>query len=71
MERAELRRALGAQLRDARHSAGLTQVEAARRLGVPQSQIAKLEVGQRTLSFVEALDMAEAYGIHPADLDPR
>jgi HTH-type transcriptional regulator/antitoxin HipB len=70
-KRADLRRALGVRLSGARQLAGLTQVEAARRLGVPQSQIAKLELGRRTLTFVEALEMAEAYGIHPIELDPR
>jgi transcriptional regulator with XRE-family HTH domain len=68
---ASLQRALGAKLSTARQSAGLTQVEAARRLGVPQSMIAKVELGQRKLLFVEALEFARLYGIHPVDLDPR
>jgi len=49
----------------------LSQAEAARRLGVPQSQIAKLELGRRQLNLLEGLRLVEIYGISVAELDPR
>jgi hypothetical protein len=42
-----------------------------RRLGLPESAIAKVERGQRQLSFLEALDLADLYGLSPLELDPR
>jgi transcriptional regulator with XRE-family HTH domain len=52
-----------ARLRDARRRAGLTQAEAARRLGKPQSFLSKCESGERRVDFVELLAMAELYGV--------
>ena len=48
----------------------MTQLAAARALGVPQSRIAKLESGLRSLSFVEGLRLASLYAMSPSDLDP-
>jgi transcriptional regulator with XRE-family HTH domain len=69
-ERAEQARRLGQVLARARESAGLTQVQAANSLGVPQSRIAKLELGQRQLLFLEALRVARLYDVDPVTLDP-
>lgn len=44
----------------ARKSAGLTQVELARRLNKPQSFVAKIEAGERRVDVVELLVLAEA-----------
>ena len=55
----------------ARIRAGLTQVEVAKRLGVPQTRIAKIELGKRGITFVEGLELAELYSVRPIDLDPR
>lgn len=52
-----------ARLREARLQAGLTQEEAARRLGKPQSFMSKCESGERRLDFVEVLALAELYGV--------
>ena len=49
-----------AQLRD---KVGLTQVELAARLGVPQSYVSKLETGERSLRAYELFDYAKALGI--------
>ena len=55
-------------LKDARLDAGLTQVEVATRLKVPQSYIAKVEQGERKISFIEVLDLCKALGTDAKDL---
>lgn len=52
------------RLRKARLDAGLTQVEAAERLGRPQTWVSKCELGERRVDFVEAEDFAAVYGVH-------
>jgi transcriptional regulator with XRE-family HTH domain len=52
-----------AHLREARHLAGLTQAEAARRLGKPQSFLSKCESGERRVDFIELLAFAELYRV--------
>jgi transcriptional regulator with XRE-family HTH domain len=52
-----------ARLREARRQAGLTQAEAARRLGKPQSFLSKCESGERRVDFIELLALAELYGV--------
>ena len=47
---------------DARHAAGLRQVELADRLGRPQSFVSKVERGERRLDAVEFLIFARALG---------
>ena len=64
-------RAIGTLLGDARAAAGLSQSEVAKRLGVAQSRIAKLELGTRRLLFIEAVELAEVYGVDLARFDPR
>jgi len=49
------------RLRAAREEAGLTQSEAARRLGKTQAFIWKSEVGERRVDFVELVLFAEIY----------
>ncbi len=53
--------ALERNLREARKSAGLTQAEAAQRLGKPQSFISKCESGERRLDVIELRVLAELY----------
>ena len=53
-----------ARLRKARRGAGLTQAEAARKLGRPQSFLSKCESGERRVDFVELLVLAELYGVN-------
>lgn len=50
------------KLRSARKQAGMTQVEAAKRLGKKQAFIWKCETGERRVDFVEAVLFAELYG---------
>lgn len=49
-----------ARLRD---EAGLTQVELAKRLNVPQSFVSKVETGERSLRAYELFSYADALGI--------
>ena len=66
-ERAER---LGAAVAQARAEAGFTQVMAAKRLGVSQSYIAKIETGRRRLTYLEAVAFARAYGVTINDFEP-
>lgn len=52
----------------ARRRAGLTQAEVARRVGKPQSYVAKVEGGERRLDVIELIEMCEALGADPARL---
>ena len=51
------------RLKQARERAGLTQVEAARRLGRPQSFVSKCESGERRVDIVELRALARVYGV--------
>lgn len=50
---------------DARHSAGLTQLEVAKKLSRPQSFVSKYEQGERRLDVVEFVAVCHALGIDP------
>jgi len=52
-------------LRQARLDGQLRQVDLADALGKPQSFVAKVESGERTLSFIETLDYCKALGQDP------
>ena len=45
----------------ARREAGLSQTEAAKRLGKSQSYISKIEVGQRKIDVIELKRLAKLY----------
>jgi transcriptional regulator with XRE-family HTH domain len=49
----------------ARHKAGLTQQNVAKRLKRPQSFVAKVEGGERRLDILEFLDFSRAIGADP------
>ncbi|MBA2431805.1 MAG: helix-turn-helix transcriptional regulator [Chthoniobacterales bacterium] len=53
-------------IRAARLEAGLSQVEAAAKLGIRQSFISDIERGQRRVDVVEFVRFCGAYGIRPA-----
>jgi len=55
-----------ALLRKARTEAGLTQTEAAERLGHPQSFVSKCESGERRVDVVELLLFCRAYKADPS-----
>lgn len=52
---------LGERLREAREYVGLTQDEAARRLGVPRSALSNIEGGQRKVDALELRTLARLY----------
>jgi ribosome-binding protein aMBF1 (putative translation factor) len=47
----------------ARDKAGLTQVDVAKPLGVPQSVVSKYESGERRLDLLELSDVCAAMGV--------
>lgn len=51
------------RLRQARKRAGMSQAEVARRLGKPQSFVAKCEAGDRRVDVIEAREFASLYGV--------
>ena len=53
---------------EARLTAELTQADVAKRLGKPQSFIAKYEGGERRLDVIEFLDLAKAIGFDAAKM---
>lgn len=69
-DEAEMHRRVGQLLGDAREAAGLPQSHVARLMGVPQSRIAKLELGRRRLLFIEAVQLAKLYGVPASRFDP-
>ncbi len=50
------------RLREARKSAGLTQVKVAEKFGKPQSYVAKVESGERQIDPIELGCFAKLYG---------
>lgn len=50
------------KLRQARLDAGLTQVEAGKKLKKPQAYISKIERGERRVDAVELAEFAKVYG---------
>ena len=55
-------RAFLVRLRRAREESGLTQVQAAKKLGRSQTWLSNSELGERRVDFVELEDLAAAYG---------
>lgn len=53
---------LAERLRQAREETGLTQTEAAERVGLNQSDISKIETGDRVIDVIRFLDLAALYG---------
>lgn len=54
-------RYLLARLVRARELAALTQRDAAKRLGMPQSRLSRIESGERRLDVIELMELAKLY----------
>lgn len=54
------------ELRKARLSAKMRQVDLAAVLGKPQSYVAKVERGERRIDLIEVLNLCRAVGLDPA-----
>lgn len=59
---------LSALLRQLRESAGLTQVDVAEALDVPQSFVSKYESGERRLDLIELKQVCEVFEFALIDL---
>lgn len=64
-------RALGARLREAREARGLTQHQAAERLGVARTTMVAIEKGERRVQPEELINLAALYARRIADLLQR
>ena len=61
-------RELGVRLAAARHAAGLSQQQAAKRLFMAQPSVSRIETGDRDVTAIEAAYMAALYGVSLASL---
>lgn len=67
----ERQKLLSVMLKDERLSANLTQEQLAKRLSVPQSFVAKYELGDRRLDVFELMDLLESIGTDKLDFVRR
>jgi transcriptional regulator with XRE-family HTH domain len=63
--------ALMAVLIEAREAAGLSQRQLSLKLKRSRTFVHRVEIGERVLDFLEAIDVAEALGMDPFDLLDR
>jgi transcriptional regulator with XRE-family HTH domain len=59
---------IGSYLKDMRKRAGITQEELAMRCHVAQSFVSKLELGERSLKFIELFSYSKALEIDPEEI---
>jgi transcriptional regulator with XRE-family HTH domain len=64
----EKQRRLCDLLKKQRNKAGLTQAELAKKIGKPQSFIAKFEGGERRLDVIELLEVAKILNLQPIEI---
>lgn len=54
---------IAARCRTARENAGLSQAQAAKRIGIARSALSEAEAGNRKISATELAEMATIYGV--------
>lgn len=64
----DMRKLVGANLRNARTASGLTQEELAERSGFSQQYISELENGRRNPTIVSIYELAQALGVTHEEL---
>ncbi len=69
--RSEAHQVLIQELKKARHAAGLSQQQVADVLGVRQSYVAKVELGERRIDVVEFLQLVDAVSASWPDILKR
>jgi ribosome-binding protein aMBF1 (putative translation factor) len=62
------RRAIGGEIRKARHAAGLTQRQLAARLRRSTSYVSRVELGARSITVAEFIRIARALRVDPVEL---
>jgi transcriptional regulator with XRE-family HTH domain len=67
----ELRHMLAHQFRTAREALGLSQEAVAERIGSTQSEISKIESGDRGVPLVRAIQLATLYGTSVVEIIER
>jgi transcriptional regulator with XRE-family HTH domain len=68
LARAEGRRPLAENLRNARENRGLSQAAVAKKLGMSRSLVAQIELANRPVSADELTSFADLYGVSAVDL---
>jgi transcriptional regulator with XRE-family HTH domain len=61
----------GNRIRSLREQSGLSQEALAAKAGVHRTYMGGIERGERNLCLKNILRLAEALGVHPADLFPK
>ncbi|PBP30850.1 helix-turn-helix domain-containing protein [Pseudomonas syringae] len=62
---------LGALLRQARNSAGLTQDDVAASLNVARRHYGRIESGQSKISVVRLIEVCQVFGVDPGEIVTR
>lgn len=62
---------LGALLRQARNSAGLTQDDVAASLNVDRRHYGRIESGQSKISVVRLIEVCQVFGVDPGQIVTR
>lgn len=65
------REEFAARFKAARQATGLTQVQAAEQIGIPQSRIAEYETAVAIPSAVKLFEIVQVLGLDPAILFPE
>ncbi|HEY5942966.1 MAG TPA: helix-turn-helix transcriptional regulator [Solirubrobacterales bacterium] len=68
MTKQRISRQFGRNLAEARGWVGMSQTQLAQELGVRQSQVARLENGERCPSLYRLMTLADAVGVQVRDL---